>query len=289
MQWFRQCAAVPAGEESARLSRNDLEQSLSYLECVELQRVDDVIRSGLALHASRLLTQYEQLTKDLGPAERYEATLTVCVLQTLVTNCWELWKSLHDKRASRVFEPLREYTLSMLADPEVEVNNSFPGQPDLKAVLEHVRNAVSHPRTNVTNPPTTGYTTVEDGTGYISRLCFTDSPDLTIRGALRSGALAETDGDAPLPRVFSIELPHPTGPRRPGGAAPGGELVNPTHTLGGPQRHIGSRGLSTSPTESARPSAGHLATSTASCDTNLRRLPCLLRPEHPISEARHRE
>lgn len=175
--------------------------------CVEPQRVDDLTRAGFALHAWRLLTQYEQVTKDLSPALRYEATLTICVLQSLLTNCWELWKFLNDKKASRVLEPLREYTLSMLAHPEVEVDDSLPGQPDLKAVLMHVRNAVSHPRMKETDPPTTGYTTVEDGTGYVSRLRFTDSPDLTSKGALRTEALERTGGDVNQAHVFSIELP----------------------------------------------------------------------------------
>src|SRR5206468_12371426 len=99
------------------------------------------------------------------------------------------------RKASLVLEPLHKYTLSMLADPEVEVNDSVPGQPDLKAVLMHVRNAVSHPRMKETDPPTTGYTTVEDGTGYVSRLRFTDSPDLTSKGSLRGEALERTGGD----------------------------------------------------------------------------------------------
>lgn len=174
---------------------------------MEPQRDDDVIRAGFALHAWQLLTQYEQLTKDLSPAGRYEATLTVCVLQSLLTNCWELWKFLNDRKASRVLEPLQEYTLAMLGDPEVEVNDSVPGQPDLKAVLMHVRNAVSHPRMIETDPPTTGYTTVEDGTGIVSRLRFTDSPDLTSKGFLRREARQRTGGDVKQAEVFSIELP----------------------------------------------------------------------------------
>lgn len=166
-----------------------------------------MIRAGFALHAWHLLTHYEQLTEEHSPADRYEATLTVCVLQSLLTNCWELWKFLNDKKASRVLEPLREYTLSMLADPEVDVTNSFPGQPDLKAVLMHVRNAVSHPRMKEGDPPTTGYTTVEDGTGLVSRLRFTDSPDVTSKGALRTEARHRTGGDLEKVQVFSVELP----------------------------------------------------------------------------------
>lgn len=83
----------------------------------------------------------------------------------------------------------------------VEVNDSVSGQPAVKAVIKHVRNAVSHPRMKETEPPTTGSTTVEDGTGCVSRLRFTDSPDLTSKGSLRTG------GDVDEAQVFSIELP----------------------------------------------------------------------------------
>lgn len=174
---------------------------------MDYRRQENVIRAGFALHAWRLLKHYEQLTEELSPAGRYEATLTLCVLQSLLTNCWELWKYLNDKKASRVLETLHRYTLSMLADPEVEVTNSFSGQPDAKAVVVHIRNALSHPRMRETDPPTTGYTTVEDSTGYLSRLRFTDSPDLNSRGGLRREALERTGGEVNQAQVFTIELP----------------------------------------------------------------------------------
>jgi hypothetical protein len=128
------------------------------------------------------------------------------VLQSLLTN-WEPWKYLNDKMASRAPETLQSYWLSMLVYPEVEVTNSFPDQADAKALLAHVRNALSHPIMMETDPPTTGYTTVEDGTGYVTRLRFMDSPDLNSKDALAERAIARTGADANQPQVFTIELP----------------------------------------------------------------------------------
>jgi hypothetical protein len=73
----------------------------------------------------------------------------------------------------------------------------------------HIRNALSHPTVKTTNPPTTGYTSVEDGSGRVVRMRFTDSPDLTGKGYVRpeADAQARTGGDPLNVRVFTIELP----------------------------------------------------------------------------------
>lgn len=61
-----------------------------------------------------------------------------------------------------------------------------------------------------TDPPTTGYTTVQDGTGLVSRLRFTTSPDLKSNGSLTPTARKrDAAGLLDGPRVFSIELPLP--------------------------------------------------------------------------------
>lgn len=174
---------------------------------MDYQREQNLIRAGFAAHAWRLLKQYEALTKDLSPSERYEATLTVCVLQSLVTNCWELYKYL-GRRGPRILWGVDTFVKALLADPDVHVTNSFRGGAlDSKAVLVHVRNALSHPRTRETNPATTGYTTMEDGSGRIARFRFVDSPDLTSKGNLRQEAVERTGGDTDRAEAFTIELP----------------------------------------------------------------------------------
>lgn len=174
---------------------------------MDYQREQNLIGAGFALHAWRLLKQYEALTKDLSPSQRYEATLTVCVLQSLVTNCWELYKYL-GRKSPQVLGAIDTFVESLLADPDVDVINTFQGgDPDAKAVLAHIRNALSHPRMRETEPPTTGYTTVDDGSGLVARLRFVDSPDLSSKGHLRPDALERTGGDSQRAQVFTIELP----------------------------------------------------------------------------------
>jgi len=56
----------------------------------------NLIQAGFALHAGRLLAQYCSLTTTLRPQAKYDATLVICVLQSLLTNCTEL---LSDMRA----------------------------------------------------------------------------------------------------------------------------------------------------------------------------------------------
>lgn len=174
---------------------------------MDYQREQNLIRAGFALHAWRLLKHYDTLTRDLHPSQRYEATLTVCVLQSLVTNCWELYKYL-GRKSPQVLGAVDTFVESLLANPEVDVTNTFQGgDADAKTVLVHVRNALSHPRMRDTDPPTTGYTTVEDGSGLVARMRFVDSPDLNSKGNLRQEALERTGGDLQRAKVFAIELP----------------------------------------------------------------------------------
>jgi hypothetical protein len=176
---------------------------------VEPRRDDEnQIRAGFALNAWQLLKHYEELTRDEKSEQRYEATLTVSVLQSLLTNCWELYKYL-GKRGPQMVGKLDGFVESLLADPEVTVVTKFPAEKlDAKCLVVHLRNALSHPRMKDTDPPTTGYTTVKDGSGLISRLRFVDSPEVNNRGTMRAEA-RERIGSEDLSQVylFEIELP----------------------------------------------------------------------------------
>ena len=145
-----------------------------------------VVRSGIALHAGRLLEQYEGLTREDHPAARHEATLTICVLQTMLTNCWELFLYLDGREQSKVLGPLDEYINSLLSDrDEVKFSSSFPDDAEglsARAFIKHTRNALSHPRFRVTEPPTTGYTNLKDDSGLIKRIELVDSPHLNGKG-----------------------------------------------------------------------------------------------------------
>lgn len=168
----------------------------------EPAKIDNLALSGFALHAERLLKQYADLTREHRPSERYEATLTLSVLQFLLTNCWELYKFLNDRKAARELAALHDYIGALLLEPDVSVRKEFRGETvDAKAIIKHLRNALSHPMVNVVTLPTTGYTTMEDGSGLVVRMKLTDSPNVTSKGALKDVS-HEDDID-----VFEIELP----------------------------------------------------------------------------------
>ena len=170
---------------------------------MEWPQEQGLVRAGVALHAGRLLDQYAGLTRDVPPSLRHEATLTICVLQSLLTNCWELYMYLGSRKHSRVLGPIYEFVDALLDEEDVEVVTVFPDEVEElkpKALIEHLRNALSHPTVRETSPSTTGYTSVKDGSGYIVRMRFTDSPDLNGKGNPRKGVVGE-------PRVFTIELP----------------------------------------------------------------------------------
>jgi hypothetical protein len=86
---------------------------------MEWAQEEGVVRAGVALHAGRLLDQYARLTRDV-PA------------------------------------PLRHEFIDALVDEEdVEIVTRFPDETEQlkpKAVIEHLRNALSHPTVRHTSP-----------------------------------------------------------------------------------------------------------------------------------------
>lgn len=178
-------------------------QSTSVRVMSEPAKINGLAMSGFALHAEQLLKQYAKLTRTHDPADRYEATLTLSVLQFLLTNCWELYKHLNDKNAARELASLRDYTSAMLLEDDVRVTKDLPkpSSRDPKAIIGHLRNALSHPVPAIVEHPVTGYTTKEDGSGTVSRIVFIDSPNVTSKGRVRD---VEHDKDI---AVFEIEIP----------------------------------------------------------------------------------
>lgn len=150
------------------------------------------IQASFAFHAGTLLAQYCSITATLRPEERYEATLTVCVLQSLLTNCTELLGAM--KRSQRMSfndvitdRPHRSgLTTSFITE------NTFPGDVTVEGVLEHLRDALSHPTVAEGLYPGTGYTTSNDPSGLVSAFCFTNSPWIK-KGQIFWGALSDKE------------------------------------------------------------------------------------------------
>jgi hypothetical protein len=145
----------------------------------EYSRPNDKIQAGFALHVVKLLTQYRKMTSNLLPTEKYDATLTVCALQALLTNCTELMESM--KISTRLFwhEPITDIPRHWgIRTSFVVEDTCLDEQFTYDKFITHLRNALSHPTTADKPPhyPSTGYTTLPDGTGVITRFRFIDSP-----------------------------------------------------------------------------------------------------------------
>lgn len=148
------------------------------------------IQAGFALHTGKLLMQYCNLTADLLPTQKYEATLAVCALQALLTNCTELMNSMKRHQHGFWTDPIPEIGKGHWGINRTFVEtNTFPDELTYDKFITHLRNALSHPTSPDRAPqhPTTGYTSLPDGSGVITQFCFTDSPWVD-RGCIHSKA-----------------------------------------------------------------------------------------------------
>jgi hypothetical protein len=150
---------------------------------MEYQRQFDGIQADFARRAAELLWQYEAMTSRVGADDdepRYEGTLTICVLQALLTQCTELLSSLESEDITREYF---NHDVGHEAHPwglrqDFVTANSLPGSLTLKSLLTHLRNAVSHP--SFVGPKSvfvpTGFTTTGAPGTPIDTYRFTDSP-----------------------------------------------------------------------------------------------------------------
>ena len=147
------------------------------------------IQAGFAFHAGKLLVQYRNLTANLAPTDKFEATLAVCALQAILANCTELMSEM--KRDQRGFwdDPINDIPGHWGIRRSFVTKNNFPGELTYADFVTHLRNALCHPSSADKEPwlPATGYTTIADESGVIARFCFTDSP-WVVRGSIHSMA-----------------------------------------------------------------------------------------------------
>ena len=153
------------------------------------------IQAGFALNTGKLLVQYRSLTANLQPAQKYEATLTICALQALLTNCTELMGAMKRHQPGFWTDPITDIPGHWGIRRSFVVSNTFPDELTYGDFITHLRNALSHPTSPDRAPqhPTTGYTTRPDGSGVITRFCFTDSPWVD-RGCIHSKASSSAEG-----------------------------------------------------------------------------------------------
>lgn len=133
--------------------------------------------------------QYSSLSEKL--AEKYDATLTLCILQSLLTNCHELVEAMRESQKEFWSKPVHEVPIKLGIKRSYVKDNTFSSDPSEFTYFEfigHLRNAVSHPTSSEKKPylPSTGYTTIPDHKDTISLFRFIDSP-WVIRGKRRKG------------------------------------------------------------------------------------------------------
>jgi hypothetical protein len=158
---------------------------------------NDKIQAGFALNAGKLLLPYSAFSESLIPQERYDATLTICILQSLLTNRWELIESMKNHQKQKWLETVTDVPGLFEIRRIYVKENTFSSDPNKLTYEEfvgHLRNALSHPTYPEKSPnlPSTGYTTVPDKTGTVSGFRFIDSPWVK-RGVILSGACARRE------------------------------------------------------------------------------------------------
>ena len=147
------------------------------------------IQSDFALRAGRLIEQYENLSAHLPDSERYEATLVLCIIQSILVNCTQLISELKKGKKTNWDSSIQDAPPFLGIRRSFVVENTFPGEVTYEKFIEHVRNALCHPTIAEKKPNlrSTGFTTIEKGSGLIEKFSFIDSPWVD-RGKLLSKA-----------------------------------------------------------------------------------------------------
>lgn len=151
------------------------------------------IQAAFAERAGQLLVQYDHLRKHLPPDHQFESTLSIVLLQSILTMCHELLKKRRPKNTSKSLDAL----LSM-ADRNLDAEPSLLGLSKecilerwpsgngvtYRNVVESIRNALSHPLPQKPGTfPTTGFTTELSGSGQLEAFVFTHSPWVNSTGS----------------------------------------------------------------------------------------------------------
>jgi hypothetical protein len=170
------------------------------------------IQADIARRLGLIANQYR--TFSLPANQDFSSTLDICILQNLLTTCKELrWQmSKHEKKASYLTNDIgmaRFWGLSL----DMIAENTFRGRLSIGVVVERLRNALCHPTALNLNDdlPSTGYTTIQDGSDVIRRYCLVNSPD-SEKGRPQhfhtreeaETALAQASGAGDMPKDVGI-------------------------------------------------------------------------------------
>lgn len=154
---------------------------------MEYERTEDgQIQAEFSRRAGQILLQYEQLSADLPASERYEATLAVSLLQSLLTSCQELIRTRRSKALGAVVDRLMLDEPALMGLEADCILQSWPSRRGLtyREVFECLRNALSHPGPQGNSRyARTGFTTEHAGSASVSAYVFTESSWINSKGS----------------------------------------------------------------------------------------------------------
>jgi hypothetical protein len=165
---------------------------------------DGQIQADFARRLGIILKQYHESNLE----EKYEVSLSLSILQSLLTNCVELLKQLKDreKRTNPIYSSPIDRIVWGFSEESIKYNSFNQPNINVEKVIRHIRNALSHP-TKVdllSSSKTTGYTT-NNNSPSIENIIFISSPDLNHHGRCKEYQSEESarrnmtnSGDFPL-------------------------------------------------------------------------------------------
>lgn len=153
-----------------------------------------VIFANVVVRATAALEQYKHFSRGLPPGERYEATLTLSVTQTVLGAAAELEKAMtrQGKEGAPDLDdllPLVRLEENTNVERDPETGDLKPEQLTGKKALDTLRDAMAHPvpcTDQRSKLPVTGYVSVPDGEGSIGRFEFINSPWVELQEGKRN-------------------------------------------------------------------------------------------------------
>lgn len=152
-----------------------------------------IVFSDVVVRAVAALDQYKLVSPQFPESQRFEATLTLSVAQTVLGATSELDRALRRQQGDQQPDlaelqglmSLEETTYLSLTE---KVGTLMAHELGGEALLTHLRNALSHPVpcTPGGKLPLTGYLSSPDDKGRLARFSFVDSPWVDLQEGPRN-------------------------------------------------------------------------------------------------------
>ncbi|MBU1097319.1 MAG: hypothetical protein KKB34_12620 [Bacteroidetes bacterium] len=145
---------------------------------MEYIRTEDAqIYAEIARRLGKIVIVYDQI--EIAKDEKFEATLYLAVLQSLLTNCKEhIIQIRKNKKSDNIFGKDFD-SVDWGISKNCWIKNTYKEERSLANFITRIRNSVCHPTIihNTAEFPSTGFTTIENDKGRIRSYKFIDSPD----------------------------------------------------------------------------------------------------------------